>query len=453
MEKSDCTMTRRRFLQTTASAALLAGIGIRGERALAQAPTAPGFKNLIDPSKKLRIASIGAGGQAAVDLNLMASEDIVALCDVDFARGAKSFARWPDAARYQDYRVMFREMADKIDGVLIATPDHTHFPAAMMALDYGKHIYVEKPLTHTIGEARQLREAARKAGVVTQMGNHGHANETTRLVKEWIDAGVIGPVRRVHFWTNRPVWPQGGLDLPRLAQPVPQALAWDLWQGVAPERPFNNIYLPFAWRAWWDYGCGVMGDMGCHVMDAAFWALDLRGPFRVSAESEGLTAVGAPRWSVIRYEFPQRRELPPVSLSWFDGGMLPPKPKEFGDAPLPERGVLYYGDKGLIMTQGDYAEAPRLLPAEKMKAFRERPEKTIPRVEGGNARMEWVNACKGGPKPGSDIVDYSAALTELVLAGNLAIRMERPLHYDPATGTCLGDPDADRLINKTYRLF
>jgi predicted dehydrogenase len=453
MEKSDCTMTRRRFLQTTASAALLAGIGFRGDRALAQASAAPGFKNLIDPSKKLRIASIGAGGQAAVDLNLMASENIVALCDVDFARGAKSFARWPDAARYQDYRVMFREMADKIDGVLIATPDHTHFPAAMMALDYGKHIYVEKPLTHTIGEARQLREAARKAGVVTQMGNHGHANETTRLVKEWIDAGVIGPVRRVHFWTNRPLWPQGGTDLPRLAQPVPQALAWDLWQGVAPERPFNNIYLPFAWRAWWDYGCGVMGDMGCHVMDAAFWALDLRGPFRVSAESEGLTAVGAPRWSVIRYEFPQRRELPPVSLSWFDGGMLPPKPKEFGDAPLPERGVLYYGDKGLIMTQGDYAEAPRLLPAEKMKAFRERPEKTIPRVEGGNARMEWVNACKGGPKPGSDIVDYSAALTELVLAGNLAIRMERPLHYDPATGTCLGDPDADRLINKTYRLF
>ena len=269
MEKSDCTMTRRRFLQTTASAALLAGIGFRGDRALAQASAAPGFKNLIDPSKKLRIASIGAGGQAAVDLNLMASENIVALCDVDFARGAKSFAQWPDAARYQDYRVMFREMADKIDGVLIATPDHTHFPAAMMALDYGKHIYVEKPLTHTIGEARQLREAARKAGVVTQMGNHGHANETTRLVKEWIDAGVIGPVRRVHFWTNRPLWPQGGTDLPRLAQPVPQALAWDLWQGVAPERPFNNIYLPFAWRAWWDYGCGVMGDMGCHVMDAA----------------------------------------------------------------------------------------------------------------------------------------------------------------------------------------
>ena len=443
-------MSRRRFIQTASSAALLAGIGLPKVTGFAAEDT--GFRNLIDPSKKLRIASIGAGGQALVDLNLMATEEIVALCDVDYARAAKGFATWPNAARYRDYRQMFREMADQIDGVLIATPDHTHFPAAMMALEYGKHIYVEKPLTHTIGEARLLREAARKARVVTQMGNHGHANETTRLVKEWIEGGVIGPVRRVHFWTNRPVWPQG-LNLPTGQQSFPSQLDWNLWQGVAPERPYDRAYLPFAWRGWWDYGCGAFGDMGCHVMDAAFWSLNLRGPFKVSAESEGNNQVCAPRWAVVRYDFPQRGELPPCQLSWFEGGVLPPKPKELGDADMPKQGVLYYGDKGVIMTIGDYSDSPRLLPESAMKAFRERPPKSIPRVPGGNARMEWVNACKGGPKPGSDIVDYSAALTEFILAGNLAIRMGRELHYDPATGTCVGEPDADRLINKTYRTF
>ena len=443
-------ISRRKFLQTATAAALLGGIDFRSLSA--QNEPASGFKNLIDPSKKLRIASIGAGGQAFGNLNLMASEDIVALCDVDFSRAAKSFTRWPNAARFQDFREMFREMADKIDAVLIATPDHTHFPAAMMALEYGKHIYVEKPLTHTIGEARLLREAARQAGVVTQMGNHGHANETTRLVKEWIDGGVIGEVRKVHFWTNRPVWPQG-LELPSSVDAVPATLNWNLWQGVAPVRPYNKSYLPFAWRSWWDYGCGALGDMGCHVMDAAFWTLDLRGKFYVSAESEGATQVNGPIWSVVRYDFPQRGKLPPVTLSWFDGGALPPKPKELGDTPMPKQGVIYYGDKGMIMTTGDYSESPRLLPDSAMKNFRVRPEKTIPRVPNGNARMEWVNGCKGGPKPGSDIVDYSASLTEFVLAGNLAIRLGRRVEYDPATGACAGDPDADRLINKPYRNF
>lgn len=443
-------MSRRKFLQTAAAVALLGGMDFKSLSA--QTAAESGFKNLIDPSKKLRIASIGAAGQALGDLKIMASEDIVALCDVDFSRAAKSFAMWPNAARYQDYRRMLREMGDQIDAVLIATPDHTHFPAAMMALEYGKHIYVEKPLTHTIGEARLLREAARKAGVVTQMGNHGHANETTRLVKEWIEAGVIGPVRKVHFWTNRPIWPQG-LNLPTPPDTIPATLSWNLWQGVAPERPYNKAYLPFAWRSWWDYGCGALGDMGCHVMDAAFWTLNLRGTFQVSAESEGATQVSAPNWSVVRYDFPQRGDLPPVTLSWFDGGVLPPKPKELGDSPMPNQGVLYYGDKGMLMTTGDYSESPRLLPDSTMKAFRDRPEKTIARVPGGNARMEWVTACKGGPKPGSDIVDYSSALTEFVLAGNLAIRMGRQIQYDPMAGICIGDPDADRLINKTYRLF
>jgi hypothetical protein len=278
-------ISRRKFLQTATAAALLGGIDFRSLSA--QNEVVNGFKNLIDPSKKLRIASIGAGGQAFGNLNLMASEDIVALCDVDFSRAAKSFTRWPNAARFQDFREMFREMADKIDAVLIATPDHTHFPAAMMALEYGKHIYVEKPLTHTIGEARLLREAARKAGVVTQMGNHGHANETTRLVKEWIDGGVIGEVRKVHFWTNRPVWPQG-LELPSSVDAVPATLNWNLWQGVAPVRPYNKSYLPFAWRSWWDYGCGALGDMGCQIRRgyASEWADMVGRALRFSAAWE-----------------------------------------------------------------------------------------------------------------------------------------------------------------------
>jgi Predicted dehydrogenases and related proteins len=443
------SITRRRFLQTASAAALLTQVDWRSARAQEASSTA---KNLIDPSKKLRIAGIGVGGQGAANLNLCADEDIVALCDVDFVRAAKTFQRWPDAARYRDFRQMLREMHDEIDAVVISTPDHMHFPAAMMAIEAGKHVYVEKPLTHTIGEARLLREAARKAGVITQMGNHGHANEGTRLVKEWIDAGVIGPIRKVHCWTNRPIWKQG-LNLPTERKPVPATLDWNLWQGVAPEQEYSPEFLPFAWRGWWAYGCGALGDMGCHVMDAPFWALNLRGSFNVSAESEGTNQVSAPTWSVVRYEFPQRGELPPVTLTWFDGGVKPPKPPEMGDAELPIGGTLYYGEKGIILSSGDYSESPRLIPEEKMRAFRDRPEKTIPRIKGGNARREWIDACKGGPIPGSNIVEYSAELTELVLAGNLAIRMGRPLQYDAATGTCIGCPDADRLINKTYRIF
>jgi predicted dehydrogenase len=443
------SITRRRFLKTASLAALATQFDWRTVRAA----DGSSYKNLIAPDKKLRIASIGAGGKAHDDIMKCIGENIVALCDVDFDRGGETFRQIPQAARYRDYRQMLTEMHDEIDAVIVATPDHTHYPAALMALQAGKHVYVEKPLTHTIGEARALREAARKAQVVTQMGNHGHANEGTRLVKEWIDAGVIGKVHEVHCWTNRPVWPQG-LNLLKPTGNPPDTLDWNLWLGVAPERPYAKGYQPFDWRGWWDYGCGALGDMGCHVMDAPFWALDLRGDFRISAESSGDNAVSAPDWSVVRYEFPERNGRQALSLTWFDGGVKPPVPKEFGkDKPLPPGGSLYYGDKGILMTEGDYSETLRLLPDEAMKNFKNRPPKTIPRIKGANAHLEWIGACKGGAKPGSNIVDYSAALTEMVLAGNLAIRMKKPLDWNSEQGICLGTPEADRLIHKTYRVF
>ena len=280
--------TRRRFIQTASLAALAAGLLPRSF-ATEAAPATPRFKNLVTDGRKLRVACIGIGGKGYSDTMACLDEEIVALCDVDFVNGFKSFTELPRAARYRDYRQMLTEMGDQIDAVTVSTPDHTHFPAALMAIELGKHVYVQKPLTHTIEEARMLKAAAAKHGVVTQMGNQGHANEGTRLTKEWIDAGVIGTVREVHFWTNRPIWPQG-VPIPD-AEAMRETLDWNLWQGVAPERGYSSKIMPFNWRGFWDYGCGALGDMGCHIMDAAFWALDLRGNCTVSAVSEGCSDV------------------------------------------------------------------------------------------------------------------------------------------------------------------
>jgi predicted dehydrogenase len=444
------TTTRRHFLKT----ASLAAVATQLDWVHAADTTSSQFKNLIAPGKKMRIAGIGVGGKGESDINACADvgEQIVALCDVDFDRARKTFEKFPMAARYRDFRQMLQEMKDEIDGVVISTPDHMHFPAAMMAIEMGKHAYIQKPLTHTIAEARELSAATAKAQVVTQMGNHGHANEGTRLIKEWIEAGVIGNVHTVHMWTNRPIWPQG-IDLPSEVQPVPDTLDWNLWQGVAPTRGYNKAFVPFAWRAWWDYGCGALGDMGCHLMDAPFWALNLRGDFRVSAETSGENQVCAPKWSIVRYEFPQRGDLIPCSVSWFDGGVKPPVPGEYGDGPLPGGGTFYYGDKGILFSPGDYSESPQLLPKERMDTFKNRPKKTYRRIKGANPHREWIEACKGGPIPGSNVVEHAAPLTEFVLAGNLAIRAGKPLIWDSTRGVCVGAPEFDRLINKNYRVF
>ena len=445
------SVSRRRFLKTASLATLAAGLMPSSFAAGLGAPA--GFKNLVTNGRKLRIACIGIGGQGLSDTRGVRDEEIVALCDVDFERGLETFSQMPQAARYRDYRQMLREMGDQIDAVTISTPDHTHFPAALMAIELGKHVRVQKPLTHTIEEARILKAAALKAGVVTQMGNQGHANEGTRLTKEWIDAGVIGTVREVHFWTNRPIWPQGQ-PLPA-AENLPSSIDWNLWLGVAPERPFSSKTVPFNWRGQWDYGCGALGDMGCHIMDAAFWTLDLRGDVKITAESDGNTDVMCPHSSVITYEFPQRGNRAPVKAVWFDGGRKPPVPKELGpNATMPLGGSIYYGDKGILTNFEDYNASPRLIPEERMKNFTDRPARTIPRVPKSNSYLEWINACKGlGPAPGSNFVDHSCDLTEFVLLGNVAIRAGQPLDWDAANMTCRNLPAADRFLRKSYRVY
>ena len=448
---SSAPVSRRRFLQTASVAALAAGLWPRG-LAEATASPAPNFKNLVS-GRKLRIASIGVGGQGQTDNHGVSGEDLVALCDVDFERALPTFAQFPQAARYRDYRQMLTEMGDRIDAVTVTTPDHTHFPAALMAIEMGKHVYVQKPLTHTIEEARLLKAAALKAKVVTQMGNQGHANEGTRLTREWIEAGVIGTVREVHLWTNRPIWPQG-VPLPA-EQPLPSTLDWNLWLGVAPERPYSKELMPFNWRGYWDYGCGALGDMGCHIMDAAFWSLDLRGNVRVSAVSDLNSDVTAPRSSIVTYEFPQRGDRAPVKVIWYDGENKPAVPKELGpDGKLSGGGSIFYGDKGVLMDTDDYNASPRLIPEERMKAFTDRPARKYPRVPKSNPYQEWISACKGeGPAPGSNFVDHSADLTEFVLLGNVAIRAGQPIDWDSTRMTCTNLPAADRYVRKAYRVF
>jgi predicted dehydrogenase len=448
MENSTSAVSRRHFIQTASLAALAAAC----PSAWAQLPSQERFKNLIPKHRKLRIACIGLGGKGHSDVMNSASEEIVALCDVDFARGAETFARFPNVPRYRDYRQMLREMDRKIDAVTVSTPDHTHFPAALMAIQMGKHVYVQKPLTHTIGEARALKAAALKAGVVTQMGNQGHANDGTRLLKEWIDAGVIGAVHEVHAWTNRPSWAQA---VPfRETAPVPDTLDWNLWQGSSPVCDYSPKLAPFGWRGFWDYGCGALGDMGCHILDAPFWALNLRGPAKVSAISEGNTETSCPKWSIVTWEFPARGDLPPLTMKWYDGGNKPPVPEELGpDGKLGNGGVIYKGTLGTMLSEGDYGSSPRLIPEEKLQAMTHRPPRVIPRVPKADPHMEWINACKGGPVPGSNIIDHSADLTEMVALGNLAIRLGKPIEWDPIRGACVGMPEANRFIHKNYRLF
>ena len=446
------SVSRRRFLKTASLAALAAGLLPRSLAAEGAAAPAR-FKNLVTSGRKLRVACVGIGGKGYSDTMACLDEEIVALCDVDFVNGHKSFAELPLAARYRDYRQMLHEMGDRIDAVTISTPDHMHFPVALMAIEMGKHVYVQKPLTHTIEEARLLKAAAAKHGVVTQMGNQGHANEGTRLTKEWIEAGVIGTVREVHFWTNRPIWPQG-VPLPE-PEPLRDTVDWNLWQGVAPEHSYSSKIMPFHWRGFWDYGCGALGDMGCHIMDAAFWALDLRGNCTVSAVSEGNTEISCPRSSIVTYQFPQRGKRAPLKVVWYDGNNKPPVPKELGpDGKLSGGGSLLIGDKGVIYDTDDYNAAPRLIPEEKMKAFTDRPKRTIARVPKSNPHLEWIAACKGqGPAPGSNFIDHSVDLTEFVLLGNVAIRAGQPIEWDAAKMTCANLPAADRFVRKAYRVY
>jgi len=409
----------------------------------------------IPPSEKLNIAGIGIGGRGAGDLDEVGGENIVALCDVDKNYAGGVFKKYPNAKAYTDFRIMLEKEDKNIDAVVIATPDHTHAVIAMMAIKMGKHVYCEKPLAHSIYECRKLTEAASEAKVATQMGNQGQASEERRLVCEFIWAGAIGQVREVHSWCNRPISPRG-LERPKETPPVPETLDWDLWLGPAPYRPYHPCYLPFSWRGWWDFGTGVLGDIGCHQFSPIFKALKLGYPTSVEACSSGVNSETAPLASIVRYQFPALDDLPPVfwrggqlTLTWYDGDLMPARPPEledgrhFGEAD----DTLYVGDKGKILGH-------RLIPESKMQEYK-KPPQTLPRSPGHH--REWINACKGGPPAGSNF-DIAGPLAEVVLLGNIAVRLGQKLYekglklyYDGPNMKVTNLPEANEYIRQEYR--
>jgi predicted dehydrogenase len=412
-----------------------------------------GLGGSTSANEKLNIAGIGIGGQGGADINEMKSENIVALCDVDWAHAAGTFKRFPQAKRHKDFRKMLEEQKD-IDAVVVGTPDHLHAFASMAAIKMGKHVYCEKPLTHSVWEARQVAQAARQYKVATQMGNQGQASEETRRLSELVWAGAIGPVREAHIWTDRPsnglfaeYWPQG-VARPKDTPPVPDTLSWDLWLGPAPERPYNPAYLPFKWRGWWDFGTGALGDIGCHAMDPVFRALKLGAPTSVEATSTRVNEETYPLGSTVTYHFPARGEMPPVKLVWYDGGLRPPRPEGLEDGQvMGTNGRLLIGDKGVMLGN-------RVVPESRRKEFEETP-RSIPRSPGHY--KEWIEACKGG-KPGGSNFDWAGPLAEAVLLGNVALRsklredMTRyKLLWDASNLRITNLPEANQFLRREYR--
>jgi hypothetical protein len=458
-------INRRRFIYSTALAA--------GALATRLTPADAAVK-LKSANEKLDIGCIGTGGgwRADYDVHELANmdstswsgarENMVALCDVEANYLNAMAQRFPKARLYKDYRVML-EKEKTLDAVGIAIPDHQHGPAAMLAIMAGRHVYCEKPLTHSVWETRQLTLAARKYGVITQMGNQGHSGEGNRRLCEMVWAGAIGPVREVHCWTDRAVHVQGGPgwvqghDRPPGSDPVPATLDWDLWLGPAPSRPFvagwpeNRsvpVYCPHVWRGWWDFGCGAIGDMACHIMDGPYWALKLGAPATVEFKSTKLMPEMAPWASVIKFQFPARGDMPPCSLTWYDGGQKPPKPAEMEAAQLEDNGALLIGDKGKIVA-GTYGESPHLLPESLMVDYK-RPGQTIPRVPGESPHKDFIRACKGGPAACSNF-DVSGPFTEMALLGNVALRLGKKIEWDPVNLKCPGTPEADALLHPAFR--
>ena len=407
-------MDRRDFLRTAALAT--AGITIAPNTILGKA------YGHTAPSDKLNIAGIGIGGMGRRNLANMNTENIVALCDVDWGYAAKTFNDYPNAKRYKDWRKLFDEMSNSIDAVLVATPDHSHAGIAAHAITLGKHTYVQKPLTHSVYESRLLTKLAKKYKVATQMGNQGNSFDWCRQVTEWIR-----------------IWPQG-LAEPKGGVPVPMTLDWDLFIGPAVKRPYDPAYTPWNWRGFWDFGTGALGDMACHIMDPLYWALDLKYPISVEGSSTLANLYSPPQAQVVTYKFPERPargkvKMPPLTVYWYDGGLVPQRPEELKDGEMmgdENGGIIFVGTKGKIMT-GCYGMNPTLLPTDRMKDFKQ-PTPTIPRVKGGNGdiwttnahEQDWIRACKESPEnrtEASSNFQFSGPFNEMVVMGVLATRL------------------------------
>lgn len=435
------TLSRRDFIKTAslASAAVAFPNVMRSQQGQS-------------PNNKLNIALCGVGGRGYDAVQGLKGENFVAFCDVDDERAAKTYEEFPNVPHFRDFREMLDKMGNQIDAVTVSTPDHMHFPIAMAALQLGKHVFVEKPLTHTIEEARKLGKLAREKKVATQMGNQGHANEGMRLIKEWHQAGILGEVREIHSWTDRPIWPQGvnPPDHSKMLPVVPPTLDWNLWLGVAANREYDPAYVPFAWRGYWDFGTGALGDMGCHIMDGAYWALELTQPTSVEAISARQSDISPPLASVVTYQFPARKNLVPLKWTWYDGGLQPLLPPEFEiNRKLQPNGSLIVGSKATVFADTYYASA-RIIPETKMKEIAPTlPPKTLPRVEGGHF-AEWVRACKGGTPAGSNF-EYASQLTETVLLSNVAVRARRHIEWDAAAMKVTNLPEANQYVSKSYR--
>lgn len=493
---ADSHLSRRDFVSTSALAAL--GASVAPRPALGATPRAA-------PGDRLDIAVVGCGGQGSNDALELVDENLVAFCDIDFGyvedkieeraeernrerreKGRRLRDQFQRATRYTDFRVMLDEHTD-LDAVVVSTPDHLHAPVAKAAMEAGKHVYVQKPLTWSVHEARVLAETAERTGVVTQMGNQGHSSDEARLVNEWIQAGLIGPVRQVLAWTNRPIWPQGiqrplppdpseppdpewpsswnrGTIAEAAARamgreyPVPDGLDWDLYLGPVPEDiPYHPVYHPFNWRGWVDFGVGALGDMGAHLLDHPVWALDLGYPDSVEATSTpwGSGSGGGPDTYPLamtaHYEFPARGMQPPVRLSWYDGGLMPPRPAGLPDEVefVREGGVLYVGEWGFLVHE-TYGRNPRLFPEELMEEAATVPQR-YERIEEEH-QVNWARACKGMGSPTSPFA-YAARLTEIMLLGLVALRagQGRKILYDARNMRVVNVPEANRFLTREYR--
>lgn len=465
--------TRRKFLQQSSAAA--AGFWVFGGLTPKESRAA---------NDKLNIASIGVGGKGSSDCEQAGSiGNMVAICDIDDNPLNNMAKRFPQAKKFHDYREMLEKMDKEIDAVTVSTPDHTHAPASVMAMKKKKAVYCQKPLTHTVYEARVMRETAAKMGVATQMGNQGTAGNSLRRAAEIIQAGVLGPITEVHVWTNRPIWPQGtdailrvggvrsaalailhGKQPPEFKAPkVPENVHWELFLGPAPERPYDHIYHPFSWRGWLDFGTGALGDMACHTANLAFMALKLGHPTSVVAEAGETNPETYPMWAKITFQFPARGEMPPVKFVWYEGQkggnkMLPPTDitKELR---LPGSGSVLVGAKGLLYSPDDYGGSFQLLgkdtkPSKELQEAEKQVPQTLPRNGKGDHGMkaEWLAAVKGGPKPVSNF-DYAGMLTEFILLGNVAVRAGngQKLEWDGPNLKITNNQGANAFLKTDYR--